>query len=117
MSSSYILVVDDDDDIRQTLREVLEDEGYRVLEAANGQEALTHLRQPAPVCMVLLDLMMPIMDGWAFRQAQLSDPGIATVPVIAITASGRTEGTLPGVQILKKPLHVDTVLEAVAARC
>lgn len=114
---SAILVVDDDDDIRQTLRDLLEDEGYRVLEAANGQEALQRLRDDARVCVVLLDLMMPVMDGWEFRQEQLSDPAISGVPVVIITASGRTNGALGSVDILKKPLRVETLLEAVAARC
>ncbi len=115
--TSSILIVDDDDDIRQTLRDVLEDEGYAVVEAKNGQEALDQLRQAQKVCVVLLDLMMPVMDGWEFRQEQLSDPAISNVPVVVITASGRANGSLGGVDILRKPLRVETILEAVAARC
>lgn len=116
MNPSSILIVDDDDDIRETLRDLLEDEGYQVLEASNGREALARLRHGS-VCVVLLDLMMPIMDGWEFREEQLADPAIASVPVVIITASGRTNGSLGGVDILKKPLRVETVLEVVAARC
>lgn len=112
-----ILVVDDDDDIRQTLRDVLEDEGYRVHEATNGREALARLRGDGRVCVVLLDLMMPIMDGWEFRQEQLSDPAIKDVPVVVITASGRANGALGKVEVLHKPLRVERILEAVAARC
>src|SRR5690606_14181940 len=112
-----ILVVDDDDDIRETLRDVLEDEGYRVQEASNGQEALAHLRGEGRVCLVFLDLMMPVMDGWEFRQAQLADPALKDIPVVVITASGRANGALGKVEVLPKPLRVERILEAVAARC
>ena len=67
---SGILIVDDDPDIRDSLKEVLEDEGYEVNGVANGREALDYLRKSPRPCVILLDLMMPVMDGWQFRKEQ-----------------------------------------------
>src|SRR5579862_4602951 len=67
---SGILIVDDDPDIRDSLKEVLEDEGYEVNGVANGREALDYLRKSPRPCVILLDLMMPVMDGWQFRREQ-----------------------------------------------
>src|SRR6266446_9079911 len=73
-----ILIVEDDADVRGALSAVLEGEGYRVVEAAHGQEALQHLRADARgFCMILLDLWMPVMNGWEFRAEQLKDPTLA----------------------------------------
>ena len=85
--TAAILVVDDDDDIRRSVVETLEDEGYRVVTARNGQEALDLLRNslPAP-SLILLDLMMPVMDGRQFRAEQLKDPALAPIPVVLVTA-------------------------------
>src|SRR5919206_1695644 len=80
-----VLVVEDDFAIRETLRELLEDEGYRVAWAANGKEALARLHERAPR-VILLDLMMPVMDGWEFRVAQQRDPALASIPVVVISA-------------------------------
>ena len=75
-----ILVVDDDPDIRDSLREVLEDEGYEVACVGNGREALDHLKTANPrPCVILLDLMMPVMDGWQFRKEQKQDAEIAGI--------------------------------------
>jgi CheY-like chemotaxis protein len=81
-----ICIVDDDDDIREALRFVLEMEGYRVIEASDGTEALERLRQ-VPCCLVLLDLMMPGMNGWQFRTLQMQDPALASIPVFVLTGT------------------------------
>src|SRR5256712_12775997 len=82
-----ILIVEDDADVRGALTVVLEGEGYPVVEAAHGQEALQYLcADPAGFCMILLDLWMPVMNGWEFRAQQLKDPALAEVPVIVVTA-------------------------------
>src|SRR4051794_28574938 len=87
-SSKLILVVDDDPDLRDTLGQILEDEGYSVAAASNGREALAYLRErPAP-SLILLDLMMPVMDGWQFRSEQRLDSVLAKIPVLVISASG-----------------------------
>ena len=82
-----ILVVDDDADIRTTVIEVLEDAGYEAHGAADGIEALAQLRDPEDKwCVVLLDLMMPNMDGRAFRAEQLQDPALSPIPVVIVSA-------------------------------
>jgi len=114
-----VLVVEDDVDILQALVQVLEDEGYPVRVAENGRAALVALRTNGarPPCVILLDLMMPVMDGWAFRAAQLDDPALAPIPVIVLTADGATlerGSLLDGTRALKKPIDLETLLGALA---
>jgi CheY-like chemotaxis protein len=89
MSSGAILIVDDDNDVRAALCELLEAEGFAVEGVADGRVALARLRaakvHPA---VILLDLMMPGMDGWDFRTEQMRDPKLAAVPVVIVSASG-----------------------------
>lgn len=89
MAAEAILIVDDDNDVRSALSELLEEEGFSVQGAPNGREALARLRaggvHPA---VILLDLMMPGMDGWDFRSEQMRDPNLAAVPVVVVSASG-----------------------------
>src|SRR5687767_5128531 len=85
----FILIVDDDADVRESIREALDDEGYRVATAANGKAAVRLLRDDnLRPDLILLDIMMPEMDGWAFRAEQRKDPKIASIPVIVFTAYG-----------------------------
>src|SRR5579859_3405973 len=85
-SRKSILVVEDDAATRDAVALVLQDEGYSVTGVANGQEALAHLRQTEPPNLILLDLMMPIMNGWEFRQQQTQDPALQAIPVLVISA-------------------------------
>ena len=87
-SPELILVVDDDASIRAAMRELLETEGYDVTEAANGLAALGKLRAGLRPAVILLDLMMPVMDGWDLRTEQLRDPELAAIPVLIVTAAG-----------------------------
>jgi CheY-like chemotaxis protein len=112
-----VLVVDDDEDIRDALCELLVDEGYRAIAAANGEEAMTYLRGSDPPCVILLDLMMPIMDGWEFRRRQQGDPLLAKIPVVVITAAGDRARSIAAERSLPKPLHLDQVLDALRAYC
>jgi CheY-like chemotaxis protein len=89
------MVVDDDEAIRRTIAEVLSEEGYAVKEAANGREALDLLRAGTRPCLLLLDLMMPVLDGWGFRQEQERDPEIASVPVVIVTRPSRSAAARP----------------------
>jgi len=95
MSSGAILIVDDDNDVRAALSELLEAEGFAVEGAADGRMALAHLRaakvHPA---VILLDLMMPGMDGWDFRNEQMRDPQLAAVPVVIVSASGFSRASI-----------------------
>jgi len=116
--NKYILIVDDDDDIRLALAEVLEDEGYQVKTAANGNEALALLRSSESPCMILLDLMMPVMDGWAFREHQLKDPALADIPVYVISAAGNVAGApVPKDRFIPKPIMLDHLLSLVEEAC
>src|ERR1700733_13792148 len=87
-SAPIVLVVDDDHDIRGTLSQVLEDEGYSTAAASDGREALRLLRAGLRPCIIFLDLSMPGMDGWDFRADQMADPDLRTIPVVVITAAG-----------------------------
>jgi CheY-like chemotaxis protein len=110
-----ILVVDDDPDIRETLAELLQEEGYGVTSAAHGGEALSALRTEPRPGLILLDLMMPIMDGWQFRAEQRRDASIASIPVVIISATGRDDvvSALGAAQFLKKPINLEQLLAAV----
>jgi CheY-like chemotaxis protein len=110
-----VLIIDDHDDIRAILREVLEEEGYHVLVAANGEEGLAVLRRASRPCVVLLDLMMPVMDGWQFLDAARQDDELRTVPVIVLTAA-RDKLSLPGVAaFFRKPVDPYDLLNALEA--
>lgn len=113
-----ILLVDDDADIREMLALVLEDEGYQVVSAGNGAEALTYLRsQPAPRA-ILLDLMMPVMDGWAFRAEQQRDPALAHIPVIVVSAGAdcaKDAKAMGAANCLRKPLDIESLVETIEA--
>ena len=115
-SSGYILIVEDDDDIREALSQILELEGYTVREAANGREALDiSSREPLP-SLILLDLMMPIMDGWQFRSEQMKDPSLAKVPVVVISADAGVHekvASFGAASVLPKPISLDRLLQAI----
>jgi CheY-like chemotaxis protein len=116
-----VLVVDDDEDIRETVVQVLEEEGYRTLSAEHGAEALEVLRREEhPPALILLDLMMPVMDGTAFRASQLADPRLAGIPVIVVSAYtdlAEKAKTMGSVQTLKKPLQLQTLMTAIRTVC
>jgi CheY-like chemotaxis protein len=103
--------VDDEVDIRTAVAEVLEEEGYEVFAAGNGYEGLMKLRAKQP-SVILLDLMMPGMNGWEFRRAQQLEPELATIPVIVLTAMGRAP-TIDAESFLQKPFDLDTLLDEV----
>lgn len=107
-----ILVVEDDADSRTMVQMLLEREGYAVSTAANGLEALASAREQRPD-LIVLDLMMPLMDGRAFRAAQLADPDLATVPVVLTTAASPSDATLTVDAAFQKPLDFDAFVGAV----
>jgi two-component system, chemotaxis family, chemotaxis protein CheY len=114
-----VLVVDDDRDIRECLRDLLMEAGYRVQIAAHGRAALELLAAAEEVpAVILLDLMMPVMDGMTFRAHQLGDPRLARIPLVLVTASGRPGGELmAGAQVLNKPLRMKQLLDTVTQSC
>lgn len=113
-----ILIVEDDEAIRGLVSEVLRDDGYDVCEAANGLEALEQMREERPD-LIVLDLMMPVMDGWAFVEECHSKPCCSEVPIVVTSASHdlpRTAERLStfGVRTcLAKPFDVDGLLALV----
>ena len=111
-----ILVVDDDPSIQGFLAEALTDEGYEVRTAANGREALAILREWRPD-LILLDLMMPEMDGWAFRGEQRVMPGVSDVPVIVLSAArdlnAKTRDLDPA-EVFSKPFDLEALLGTIS---
>jgi CheY-like chemotaxis protein len=108
-----ILVVEDDDDIRDSLKELLEEEGYRVDTAANGQQALGKLQEQELPQLILLDLMMPVMDGWQFQKELRAVPSLARLPVIVISASKFSREPLNAAAFIPKPLDAGVLLETI----
>ncbi len=120
-SGRNILVVDDDAALRNTLVEILEEEGYRATAASNGMEALEVLRtSQAPPAVILLDMMMPVMDGWAFRAEQRRDPSLSEIPVVIFSAQGNVKEMASQVSAsayLKKPLLLKELLDMIDKFC
>jgi len=109
-----VLIVEDDDDLREMMAQLLTLEGFRVQTAANGREALEYLERGELPNLILLDLMMPIMDGWEFRRIQSEDPKIASLPVIVLSALEPTRtADFGGAMFLTKPLDFDRLLALV----
>ena len=111
-----ILIVEDDADLREALSEVLRDEGYSVEGAGDGQEALDRLRRDPPPSLILLDLTMPVMNGWQFRAEQRQDPLLSGIPVVILSAGDHlAEQMAPlGIQdYVHKPIELDELLRTV----
>jgi CheY-like chemotaxis protein len=119
-ANGRVLIVDDDYGIRDALGQILVDEGHQVASASNGREALDRLRQGDRPCVILLDLMMPVMNGWEFIDRQRHDEELAVVPVVVISADARVseKATALGVSgFLEKPIDLDRLLDAVERFC
>lgn len=113
-----ILIVEDDADLREMMAQLLTLEGYRTASVANGRDALEYLHRGEKPDLILLDLMMPIMDGWEFRRRQREDPLLAPVPVVVLSALDHSRAAdLGGTAFLKKPLDFDRLLELVRKHC
>ena len=115
---STIFIVEDDVDTREMLGRFLELEGYSVETAANGRQALERLGGGVRACVILLDLMMPVMDGWQFRREQAQNRDLAGIPVIVVSAAGRDR--LQQIQAdayLSKPVDLDELLKHITQFC
>lgn len=113
IQDQQILVVDDDDDIRSSLQEILAAEGYETLTAKNGAEALKLIREHHP-SLVLLDIMMPVMDGYEFLEQQRTDSSIAEVPVIVLSAGASLDALSKGIPRIRKPPDLDMLFKAIS---
>jgi CheY-like chemotaxis protein len=113
-----VLIVEDDGDLRELMAETLAIEGVRIATATNGREALAYLRTGEAPSLILLDLMMPVMDGWQFQREKLLDPRLAHVPVVVLSAVDEWLAAAPMPQLfLKKPLDFDRLVEIVRRYC
>jgi CheY-like chemotaxis protein len=110
-----ILVVDDDLDVRFAMAFLLQAEGYRVVTVANGWEALEYLKVGTRPDLILLDLAMPVMDGFRFRQLQRQDPNFARIPIIVISAAKEAESL--GVAFFQKPIPLEDLLGLIRSYC
>ncbi|HEY7289488.1 MAG TPA: response regulator [Vicinamibacterales bacterium] len=115
---SPVLIVEDDADLREMMAQLLALEGFDAAVVANGREALDYLKADHRPHLILLDLMMPVMDGWEFRRHQQADPSLASVPVIVLSAvdQGRASD-VSAAAVLKKPLDFDRLLSLVRRYC
>ena len=113
-----ILVVEDHDSARTALTKLLTSTGYDVVEAPNGSDALAQLATGPRPDLILLDLMMPVMDGWQFRQEQIRDAALADIPVIVVSAAGRERlEKIHANAYLSKPVDLDELLGCVTQFC
>jgi len=119
--SHSVLVVEDDADIRQALLEILEEHGFDAAGVKHGAEALQFLTQATELpCLILLDLMMPVMDGVAFRAAQQQDPRLSSIPVVVLSAYrdvDRQAQGLGAVSVLMKPPSVRELVTVLNTHC
>lgn len=120
MSSHCVLVIEDNQDMRDTLIEFLQTFGYQAIGAEHGQDALDKLHSmDANPCVIVLDLMMPVMDGRSFRQEQLKQPEMAGIPVVVISAYD----VIPYIQelqaaaYLRKPVNLKELMRVVDQHC
>ena len=118
-----VMIVEDDADARSILEELVRDEGFATLTAANGLEALQQLeaaKQRELPCLILLDMMMPVLDGPGFRAVQRVDPVLAEIPVVVVTAHGNAREvarTLHAAGFVQKPFDFDSLLDIIRAHC
>jgi CheY-like chemotaxis protein len=120
MPKPSVLVVEDDIDVREALVFFLEAEGYDVVEAGHGAEALERLKEDPGIGLILLDLMMPVMNGWEFRAAQIKDPNLAAIPVVIITAdhsAAKKAADAGAAGCLLKPVELPHLLDYVGRYC
>jgi two-component system response regulator MprA len=118
-AAGCVLVVDDDPDICEVIQTVLELYGYRAISARDGAEALLQLREGVRPCLIILDLMMPRMNGFQFREEQQKDPAFRNIPVVVLSGDGKAEGKAAnlGLDGLRKPIELEVLLEVVGRSC
>jgi CheY-like chemotaxis protein len=116
-----VMIVEDDRDVRETMAEILTDAAYQPLLASNGKEALEHLRTAATKpCVILLDIMMPVMNGWEFRAQQRNEEALNAIPVVVITAhadASRAAAEMEAAGFLRKPVKLESLLASVSRFC
>lgn len=117
MHTKSVLIIDDEEGIRETLQMALELEGYEVQAAANGKEGLEALERIRRPCLILVDLMMPVMNGWEFAAAIHQNAQLSTIPVVVVTAFTDRAHDVPANAVLRKPINLDALLAIVHQYC
>jgi CheY-like chemotaxis protein len=117
MNIRPILIIEDDQCIRELLQEALEEEGYLVWTAVNGQDGLNKMGSLTKPCLVLLDMMMPVMGGREFLNSLLADQTLASIPVIVISAIADSENTVGATTFLRKPPDLETIVQLAEQYC
>lgn len=118
MGCKNVLVIDDDDAVLETIGEILESRGYAPIFAKDGAEALKVLEgEPEPPCLILLDMMMPGMNGWQFLDQQRASSKFSKIPVIICSAFSETARSVRDAPILDKPIELGSLMKAVHAFC
>jgi CheY-like chemotaxis protein len=114
-----VLVVDDDSSARESMAEILDAKGYRVLQAENGQRALDVLKKtPRFPCLVLLDLAMPVMGGREFLERRARDPILRNIPVVVVSGNTMSDEPLEGIAAyLGKPVSIDRLIDVIQLHC
>jgi two-component system chemotaxis response regulator CheY len=119
-SAKTILIVDDNPNWREVMSLILSAEGYRVVTATNGQEGLHYLRtSPAPN-LIILDMKMPVMDGWQFQQQRMKDPALAGIPLFIVSGSvsgAELSATFGVAEYAQKPVDIEQFLNTVRRYC
>jgi CheY-like chemotaxis protein len=113
-----VLIVDDDEDLRDSVRDILHRRGYEVGTAADGQAALQILKTTAKhVCIVLLDLVMPIMDGWQFLAAVRAQSSLSSVPIVVVSGHAATHAPSGVDRVVRKPIDLSELFSVVEKHC
>lgn len=115
-----ILVVEDDDDLRESLTELLEARGFPVVAVQNGKDALERLAGGLSPCLIVLDLMLPVVSGWEFRNHQLADTRLAKIPTIIMSGAYNLESEtqrLQAIAFVPKPINIDLLFKTVEQYC
>jgi CheY-like chemotaxis protein len=114
--TAKLLIVEDDDGARAALGDILDYEGYPVALCSNGREALDYLRSRPLPALIILDLQMPVMNGWQFCHERKKDAALASVPIVVITAF-QSPGTLDVDAVMHKPIDIERLLSTVRHYC
>jgi CheY-like chemotaxis protein len=112
-----ILIIEDNPAVVSTMKALLELEGYRVFTASNGLEGIEALKSIGSACVILLDMMMPVMNGWGFLDFQRGEPQFADIPVIVVSAFGEVAKSVNPQEIIHKPVKLDLLLSTVHKYC
>ena len=115
-----ILIIEDDDDLRDSLFELISLKGYKVEAVANGREALERLADVPVPCLIILDLMLPVISGWEFRRQQLSDPRLSKIPTVILSGISNLETEsrrLQAIACVSKPIDFDLLFKTIDEYC